>query len=702
MLLLTYFVRRPPLLSTPAVPLLRCTHDKMPESAGAASQTTTISPLAGPSSFGTAFDAQGLPTVHEVAHHRISHDFNDSMDHRLQSIIRGPSAGSGASRNGSAGSSIGRSFDDKLLEAPPLPHGYSAQIGAGPNPRKSFEENDRGPITNGNGNYSHQEISKMDQHRRLSKANASKRDKKGGFRNTIRRMFGIQRSPKDRISMPNPAVYPPHNPEEFITSATEVNTKTQRSASVPANVLPRRSALSSHPPLRHTFVSTTTATTPPQVTNPPPPPEHRPPERPPRPRSASVPSVLIKDMQAIEAALAANPNAQVKEEQTVQEVDTQNIGFAVTNGSNPKRRSRSVGAFPSMDHRMSPIQWHHVRRRSDEIRYWRESTQLSCFSGLKSIGSLEDKSPILAKGDLEGNVDETVGATADENGLGEHNQQFNFGLPAADAMQMQNQERMGLEERLITLEIKLMDFEYALSKLQAGSISSRQNSHLETLKRQASVRSYLSLDQQQTPIEPSPAIAQGDPVRSISRKPSIEDLMNPKPRPTSVATTIKQGPHQGIYTSAEKPPIDLSMRSSLTSLTIEHYTTLIALIRHEQSARQRLEEQITQLQAQVDRQGTQQRSHSNHPSSSQHSHTFSQSSRRHGMVDAENLRRGPYLHQRPRSSSYSTNETTTDDDDDYHDVYVTPDITPVDHPIERGEYERGAFDRMPIGEGVAF
>ena len=177
----------------------------MAESTSAASQTNT-SPLTGPSSFGSAFDAQGLPTVHEVAYHKTNHEFN-SMDHRLQSMRR-PSGGSGGSRNGSAGSSVGRSFDDKLLEAPPLPYGYSAQASVAPKSHQSFEVS---PVmmTNGNGNH-HQDPPKTDHHRRLSKAHGSKREKKGGFRNTIRRMLGIQRSPKDRISMPNPTVYPRH------------------------------------------------------------------------------------------------------------------------------------------------------------------------------------------------------------------------------------------------------------------------------------------------------------------------------------------------------------------------------------------------------------------------------------------------------------------------------------------------------------
>ena len=180
-------------------------NNNMVESSSAASQTNT-SPLTGPSSFGSAFDAQGLPTVHEVAHHKTSHDFN-SMDHRLQSM-RQPSGGSGASRNGSAGSSVGRSFDDKLLEAPPLPYGYSSQVSAAPNSHQSFEDNAR-TMTNGNG-HPREGSATETPHRRLSKANAARREKRGGFRNTIRRMLGIQRSPKNRISMPDTAVYPRH------------------------------------------------------------------------------------------------------------------------------------------------------------------------------------------------------------------------------------------------------------------------------------------------------------------------------------------------------------------------------------------------------------------------------------------------------------------------------------------------------------
>ncbi len=384
------------------------------------------------------------------------------------------------------------------------------------------------------------------------------------------------------------------------------------------------------------------------------------------------------DVQGVEAAMTGL-GLQTSEEQPV---DAHNIGFAVTNGSNPKRRSRSVGAFRDTEHRMSPIQWRRWRRRSDEIKYWRQSTDLGSL-GIKSF-----ESPDLGqKGDADA-------ADNDDGNLGQRGEEFNFGLPA-DAMQ--NQDQIGLEERVVTLEIKLMDFEYAISKLQAGSTSPsrRHSDRIEMAERQNSVESYLSSDHRQPLIKASPTLPQETPPVSPS---NFAHESTPQQRPTSVATTLKAST-SGPYASAPKGSLERSTRSSLTGLTIEHYTTLITLIRHEQSSRVRLEQQVLMLQQQLDRISPSHSSHSHANSLSHHSHSRSLSSqqRRQGFVDLGN-RGGHYRQPRPRSSSYSTNETDTDDDI-YHDVYVTPDITPV----ERGEYERGAFERVAgVEEGMAF
>lgn len=446
---------------------------------------------------------------------------------------------------------------------------------------------------------------------------------------------------------------------------------------MPAPGTLRTSGLSSHPPSQPTPIPVPLAEIPL-----PPQPEHQPyqrqfPERPVRPRRISVPSLVLnkQEMEAVDAAMSGLG----LQEPTV---DGQNIGFAVTNGSNPRRRSRSVGASRVSEHRMSPIQWRRWRRRSDEIRYWRASTDLTSL-GMKGLESPE----------LPQNDDHDV--TDEQGDLGEHNVDFNFGL-AADTIQ--NNEHVGLEERLVTLEIKLMDFEFALSKLQAGSTSpSRRHSrHIGTDDRQDSIDSYLPDDQQQTVAEPSAPSSQETPPTIHSQW--VKDIM-PNARPTSVATTLKAG-RSDQHSVPRKGSTDRSTQSSLAGLTIDHYTTLITLIRNEQASRQRLERQVSVLQGRLDALSPPYSSQAYAQSMSQHSHSRSLSStqRRQGFVDLRSSTKA--RHQRQRSSSYSTNETDTDDDA-FHDVYVTPDITPVER--ERGEYERGAFDRVAgVEEGMAF
>lgn len=640
----------------------------MAESVSANSQTET-SPLTGPSSFGSAIDAQGLQTVHEVP--RNQYDDNGSLDNRLLSKRQPP----GDLRDASPDSFFGRNYSEKQLEASPRRLRHTAPAHAGSEAWQRAE-NPSVPLRNGNYRDTKRESALMQ--------TPPKKERKAGFRNTLRRMF-TRRSTRDRISMPNPTVYPRHDPEEFITSATDVQAK--RSASVPTNGVLRTSGLGSHPPFQNIAspVGTTSngiirdeATGNKATSNLiPPQPERLPPERPARPRRASVPSVILNrpEVEEVEVAMTGL-GLRTNEEQPV---DAHNIGFAVTNGSNPKRRSRSVGAFRDTEHRMSPIQWRRWRRRSDEIKYWRQSTDLGSL-GIKSFDSPE-----------LGQKDDADTADNDDDNLGQHNEEFNFGLPANA---MQTQDRIGLEERIVTLEIKLMDFEYAISKLQAGSTSPsrRHSDRIEMAGRQNSVDSYLSSDHRQAPIEASPALPQETPPASPSR---FAYETTPKQRPTSVATTLKASASRP-YTSAHKGSLDRSTGSSLTGLTIEHYTTLITLIRHEQSSRVQLEQQVSMLQQQLDRISPP-HAHAHSPSQHSHSRSLSSQQRRQGFVDVRN-RGGHFRQPRPRSSSYSTNETDTDDDI-YHDVYVTPNITPV----ERGEYERGAFERVAgVEEGMAF
>ena len=656
----------------------------MAESASTYSRTET-SPLTGPSSLGSAVDPQGLSTVPEVPSRGANYHGDGSLDKRLHSNTQPL----GDSRDASLESSIGRSYEEKQSEptAQHLRHRDPTTQTA----RRAWQrpEGPSSPQQNGHGNYRD-----MGPNRLSTKPTPPKKEKKGGLRNTLRRMFG-RRSTRDRISVPNPPVYPRHvsldqvlvivreavntqqDPTEFITSATDI--KVKRAASMPVPATLRSSGLSSHPPFQ------VAPSPPPTMKVPPPPaPERPPPERPERPRRASVPSLTFskQEMEAVDAAMTGL-GVQAAQEQ--QMPDAENIGFAVTNGSNPRRRSRSVGAYRDSDHRTSPIQWRRWRRRSDEIKYWRASSDLTSL-GIKGLDS-----PVTAQKEDNDTVDEREAAHE------EHNGNFNFGLHGDT---LHNQERVGLEERIVTLEIKLMDFEYALSKMQAeASLPSRRHSQpIEALERQDSHDSNHSLQQSKAPLDPAQSTPQATPPIPSSQW--VKDI-TPQPRPISVATTLKPG-HAGQPGLPRNDSIDRSARSSLASLTIDHYTTLITLLRNEQSARRNLEQQVSILQGRLDALSPPHSSHSQDYSISQQSHSHSRSlsssQRRQGFVDLRGGKREQIRPLRPRSSSYSTNETDTDDDA-FHDVYATPNIT----PSERGEYERGAFDRVAgVEEGMAF
>ena len=166
----------------------------MAESASPHSQTAT-SPLTGPSSLGSAADPQGSQTVRELPHYKAKYNDNGSLDNRLH-LTRRPSGGS---RDGSPESSLGQSYSEKQLEASPrrLRHIGSTQAA-----REAWQRSGppSGMVRNG---------SSRDTRLDMPKPASSKKEKKGGFRNTLRRMFG-RRSPRDRISMPAPTVYPRH------------------------------------------------------------------------------------------------------------------------------------------------------------------------------------------------------------------------------------------------------------------------------------------------------------------------------------------------------------------------------------------------------------------------------------------------------------------------------------------------------------
>ena len=166
----------------------------MGESVSANSQTGT-SPLTGPSSFASAvIDPQGLQTVHELPRNRLGYKDNGSPETRLLSNSHLP----GDLRDASPDSFFQRNCSEKQLEASPRRLRHTSQ--AAP----EALQRGRDPsvlLRNGNQRDTKRESTLMQ--------TPPKRERKAGFRYTLRRMF-TRRSTRDRISMPNPTTYPRH------------------------------------------------------------------------------------------------------------------------------------------------------------------------------------------------------------------------------------------------------------------------------------------------------------------------------------------------------------------------------------------------------------------------------------------------------------------------------------------------------------
>ena len=363
------------------------------------------------------------------------------------------------------------------------------------------------------------------------------------------------------------------------------------------------------------------------------------------------------------------------------------IGFAITSGSNPKRRSKSADDLRDMnkEHRMSPIQWRRWRRRSDEIRRWRESSvEIPAIYASISPHLAED----VEEADMQ--AKHTLSLEQDRENAEEPGN-FDFGLLASA---MNSQERVGIDERVITLEVKMMDLEYAISKLQGPtpgrpSLLSEQTHSVGDYSQAPGLQEDgTSLDPESLALTPPPKHSHSSIREStastastfLQKQPNSYYLSEPSVftslRPPSTSITLRPAKtvdHQPASSQIAKEPG--SARSSTAVLTLEHYMTLTSLIRREQAARMRLEVQVTKLQKQVS--DLQRR-----PSSSWMLGPL-------GNMDS--IADRPPTRPRRSRPSQESQETDTDDDG-FQDVYETP--------AERSQVEFQALRAEE--EGVAF
>ncbi|MCJ1251089.1 hypothetical protein MMC30_008320 [Trapelia coarctata] len=484
----------------------------------------------------------------------------------------------------------------------------------------------------------------------LKSSSSAKKRKNGGFRVIVRKLFG-RKSVKSQISLPTPTRNLEYDPSAFITTA--------RAVSLPVRGISQRSALGSHAPFEHAFCPEGTDATP-DDTEP----------RYGRPRGTSLPSLDINppDPMLPRATEGANEELSPREIQTVEDGP---IGFAITSGSHPKRRSRSADAYydAARGHRMSPIQWRQWRRRSDEIRFWRDSIAESPVLASKN----EDRDTTAveeAPKDTANAIDEVPDVNKDNRGT------FDFGVLATS---MHEREAVSMEDRMVTLEVKLMDLEYAISKIQAQPPSPAGPSprHLRPDLQSRNPSSGSGHSGTSSPLksmeQSRASVVESESVEPTSRS-SNGFRQDRKVRPLSDSPTIRPptAPPLGV---SEHGATKSRNRNSITSLTIDHYTTLITLIRREQAARIRLEDQVSDLQRQL--------MNIQYPSPPQ-----SRSRIPRWKGSPYNVTRSEVMPVRSGRSVFEDDDSDTEDGDE--DIYETP--------TERREFEGAVFGGPFDGE----
>ncbi|WEW57347.1 hypothetical protein PRK78_002813 [Emydomyces testavorans] len=240
-----------------------------------------------------------------------------------------------------------------------------------------------------------------------------------------------------------------------------------------------------------------------------------------------------------------------------------------------KRRSRSAYALreSARAHRMSPIQW---RRRSAEIKRWRVDSDKEA-----EAEPAQDRSETPSTtGEEEDPTEIRVKNLAPDVELG----QFDFGNLISN---IQEDNDVSLTQRVSTLEVKLMDLEFAIAKMQGSDISPIQPLPLIHPSKKATAGSQNSDSESSAP-----------PLSSSLRVSPSHHATPPRSSPTDTSrplSTATLRPNTSTQHSSSTSP------SSFTSpgISVEQYSALTTLLRREQSARKNLESQVLQLQREV-------------------------------------------------------------------------------------------------------
>ncbi|KAE8423404.1 hypothetical protein BDV36DRAFT_290538 [Aspergillus pseudocaelatus] len=297
--------------------------------------------------------------------------------------------------------------------------------------------------------------------------------------------------------------------------------------------------------------------------------------RPTRTRRATLPSLIFSDddesRDALDALIHSDPADSRSKSPRLGDHDERRRELLRS-----KRRSRSATALRGLakNHRMSPIQW---RRRSIESYVTSTACGAASDTDLVSLRPATRGTAVSApQTAVEPSVD---GVDPLENPVDEESIPPNVGTLVSA---MQHDESISLEQRLTTLEVKLIDLEFAIARMQ----TERSEPSPTTSGRKQSQNSTEHKRKKSTTQSPPSG---GEATSSVG---SAGD------RPLSTATIRPGTQHLHRSKTLQSPSLS-SLSDHNAGISVEQYSALVMLLRREQNARRSLEHEVSGLRSDI-------------------------------------------------------------------------------------------------------
>lgn len=285
--------------------------------------------------------------------------------------------------------------------------------------------------------------------------------------------------------------------------------------------------------------------------------------------------------------------------------DPEEIGRAITSDFTGRRRSRSMSGLIEVEEEGNTSRT--SRRRSDEIRYWRESYDPAFMSPVSSNIPENDET----RPDSPATTEKT-----EEKPVEKHPEPFTFGTFAnmGEMAGMKITQAASLETRLGQLESRVRQLEQVLThlckaipdfQLPTESLDRPESSIFDQGSLKAygtgATTDYRSADPGETNKRTSSVYPDSSSQSEISH-PVVDEpatALHPTQTPASQNVSI------ALYRPTSTATIKGAAKSTSVNLdhtepfNMDHYTTLMALIQTERSAREALEAEVKKLGYQV-------------------------------------------------------------------------------------------------------